>query len=683
MSKFPIVNNLDKSVVDAIANTDKVKFSGTKVFAALQCFLGFNNVGGIIGNTAYNAFNIADEVNNSKRRIPPIITGIDVKTAGSLGAIKKAEVTVRFSDIRDVMANSGFLKIGKTQLLVWGWSKGRDGNAISLEMGVGTAKTAINAKDHYNFVVGKDFDIHAGILTNFSIKANSDLSIDVMLELSQPSDIPAFLALENKQHSSRVEKTEDETSKGTALAAQAAKLDPEKDDASTYQNLLQFTINVQDEVFDWTYGNTDTPYIQLGYIVKTICNKGSDSTMGDMPVDIRIDEAIASGRQQMISCSENIIIPCADLPETNTDGESQIEGKKVKVLKFTGNSIPFGPMKLSYDMKFPESNAKTFHGATLDAYKWGYVKNLFISAEFVKECAKGSESNKDFLVKILNEINIAGAGLWDLALRDIEDEATGHMVYTIVDYNLSHDIVPPPFVPLFSPHSTITNIDLQADLPKELAGQAMLGGDNQGGDTNPAKAIWVSQEVDPVLGAVQKAAANYGEHGATSGDANSGTTREVEDNRGWVKTGLDALGNALTGTVNAVADAAGAAAAAVKEFFMKMFNAPGEFRVKLNPKDYYSGSEESYFVVVKDAGLVKNLYFGPQAEKTKNALLPVKLTFTTLGVGGFVVGRALNVPYIPWLEGMGYWQITDITQKISDTKWEIDVEVRFRVKLGG
>ena len=117
-------------------------------------------------------------------------------------------------------------------------------------MGIGTAKTAINARDHYKFVVGKDFEIHAGILTNFSIKANNDLTIDVMLELSQPSDIPAFLALENKQHGSRVEKTEEETSKGTALAAQAAKLDPDKDDASTYQNLLQFCINVQDEVFD-------------------------------------------------------------------------------------------------------------------------------------------------------------------------------------------------------------------------------------------------------------------------------------------------------------------------------------------------------------------------------------------------------------------------------------------------
>jgi hypothetical protein len=682
MSQFPIVNNLDKSVIDAIVNTDKIKFSGTKVFAALQCFQGSNNVGGIIGNTSYNSFNIADEVNNSKRRIPPIITGIDVKTAGSLGAIKKAEVTVRFSDIRDVMANQGFLRIGKTQLLVWGWSKSRTGNAISVEMGIGTAKTAINARDHYKFVVGKDFDIHAGILTNFSIKANNDLTIDVMLELSQPSDIPAFLALENKQHGSRVEKTEDETSKGIAIAAQAAKLDPDNDDASTYENLLQFCINIQDELFDDTFGNTDTPYIQLGYIVKTICNKGKDTKMGDMPVDIRIDEAVATGRQRMISCSENVIIPCPDLPETDTNSESEIDGKKVKVLKLTSKSIAFGPMKLKYDMKFPESDSKTMYGKTIDGYKWGYVKNLFISADFVKECAKGSETNKDFLVKILNELNIAGAGLWDLALRDIEDEATGHMSYSIVDYNLSHDVEPPPYIPLFSPHSTITNIDLQADLPKEIAGQAMLGGDKQGGDTDPGGTIFGSGGgEDPVLGAVKQDAANYGEHGGGGGDNNSGATRVVKDDRNILQKGLDAAGDWIEGKAKAAADTAGAAIAEVKEFFMRLLNAPGEFRVKLNAKDYYSGSEKSYFVVVKDAGVVKNLYFGEGNEKAKNALLPVKLTFTTLGVGGFVVGRALNIPYIPWLDGKGYWQITDITQKIDDTKWEIDVEVRFRVKF--
>lgn len=677
MSQFPIVNSLDKSVVTAIENTNKVKFSGTKVFAALQCFVGASNVNRLIGNETYRKFNISEEINNFQKRIPPMITGIDVKTAGAMGAIKKAEVTVRFSDMQDVIDNAGFLQIGKTQLLVWGWAKGRNGKAISVALGIDTAKTAINAKDHYKYVVGKDFDIHAGILTNFTIKVNDDLTVDVMLELSQPSDIPAFLALENKASRTRVEKTEDETSKGTAIAAQAAKLDPEDTESAAYKNLLQYSINIQDEVFDMTFGNTDTPYIQLGYIVKTICNHGESKSMGSVPVDVRINDAVATGRQRMISCSENIIIPCPDLPETNTDGESDINGKKVKVLKLTDKNIPFGPMKLAYDMKFPESTAKTIHGRTLEAYKWGYIRNLFISADFIKECVKGSDNNRDFLVKIINEINIAGAGLWDLALRDIEDEKTGHMIYTIVDYNISHDLEEPPSLDLFSPHSTITNVDLQADLPKEMAGQAMMGGENQGGDIAPGAIIFGSSknEADPVMGALKKEAADYSEHGG-GGDENSGAKREIKDDRKLSKV-LDQAGKDL----KKLGAKIGALLGALKDSIMKALNAPGEFRVKLNSKTYYSGTESSYFVVVKDAGIVKNLYFGEGKEKAKNALLPVKITFTTLGVGGFVVGRALNIPYVPWLDGKGYWQITDITQKISDNKWEIEVELRFRIKL--
>lgn len=676
MSQFPIVNSLDKSILNAIQNTSKTKFSGTKVFSALQCFVGDSNVGRIIGNQTYREFNIVDEINNFNRRIPPMIIGIDVKTAGSLGAIKKAEVTVKFSNMQDVIDNSGFLQIGKTQLLVWGWAKGRNGNRVSVPLGIPTAKKAINAKDHYKEVLAKDYDIHAGILTNFSIKVNDDLSVDVMLEISQPSDIPAFLALENKASTARIEKTEDETSKGTAIAAQAAKLDPTDRESAAYKNLLQYTINIPDKTFDLTFGNTDTPYIQLGYIVKTICNHGESKTMGDVPIDVQIDGAIVSGRQRMISCSENVIIPCPDLPETNSDGEADIEGKKVKALKLTDKNIPFGPIKLAYDIKFPESEPKSIHGKTIEAYKWGYIKNLFISADFIKECVKGSDNNRDFLVKILNEINIAGAGLWDLVLRDTEDENTGNMIYTIVDYNISHEIEEPPSLDLFSPNSTITNVDLQADLPKEMAGQAMLGGENQGGDITPGSIIFGknANEVDPVMGALKKEAANYTNNSGGGANNSGAAVREVKD------TGIT-VGQAIDNTVNTVAGWGAAAYDSIKESVMKALNAPGEFRVKLTPKPYYSGNESSYFVVVKDAGLVKNLYFGEDKEKANNALLPVNITFTTLGIGGFVIGRALNIPYVPWLDGKGYWQITDITQKISDSKWEIDVEVRFRIRL--
>jgi hypothetical protein len=680
MSHFPIVNSVDQSIVNAIEKVDKVKFSGTKVFAALRCFIGDTNVkDGIIGNSSYTQFNYLESVNKGIKKIPPMLMSIDVKTAGSMGAIKKAEAVIKFANMADAIANNGFMQIGKTQCLVWGWAKDRNGEQLSVGIDINTAKTALNAAKHYEAVVGKDFDIHAGILTNFSLKVNEDMTVDVTIELSQPSDIPAFLALNNKLSGKRFEKTEDETSKGTALAAQAAKLDPDSEGAE-YTKLLQYTINIQNEVFDGTFGNTETPYIQLGYIVKTICNKGKDKKMGTTPVDIQINESIATGRPRMISCSENVIIPCPKLPETNTDEEKEIDGKKVKVLALTANNIAFGPVKLAYDMQFPEPSEKSYHGVTFAAEQWGYIKNIFISSDFVKEAAKGAESNKDFLEKIIDELNIAGAGLWNLALRDIESEKGGHMVYTIVDYNISHDVVPPPSLDLFSPNSTITNVDLQADLPKELAAQAMMGGKGQGGDVTPGSDIFskTAGETDPVMGSFSDSATNY-EENASGGGENDGKEEVPDDNKkSQTKKDVENVSKAVKYVMAKVSAAIGA----LKDSIMRMLNAPGEFRVKLNGKKYYaSGEEISYFVVVKDAGIVKNLYFGEGAEKVKNALLPVKLTFTTLGVGGFVIGRALTIPYIPWFAGRGYWQITDVQQKIDDTKWEIDVEVRFRINF--
>ena len=160
MSRFPIVNNLEGEIISAITKGNKEKFSGTKSFAALQCFVGLNNVpNGIIGNDSYYAFNYMDEVNNHKRRIPPILKSIEVKTAGTLGAIKKAEATIQFSSMEELKNNRGFLQIGKTQLLVWGWSKDRNGNPQVITPSTRLALQAINAQKHLKAVLGKDWEI--------------------------------------------------------------------------------------------------------------------------------------------------------------------------------------------------------------------------------------------------------------------------------------------------------------------------------------------------------------------------------------------------------------------------------------------------------------------------------------------------------------------------------------------
>jgi len=693
MSRFPFVTGLDDSIVKSITNTDKILFSGTKSFAFLECFMGENNVGGIIGNESYTKFNISKNVNSLTKKIPPILKSIEVKTTGNMGAIKKATATLQFSDMDEVKANRGFMFIGKTQLLVWGWAKGRDGKQVNVASGIKTALNAINITQHNEIVTGQDYDIFAGILTNFDIKINENLTVDVQIELSSPSDIPAFLAL-SKKNESVADSSDDKKAKATIMATQAAKIDPDTADTEIFQALKGYSINIETEIFDWTYGNTDSAYMQLGFVIKTVCNKGKDSTMGGgMPIDVQIDDAVACARPIMISCSENVIIPSAQIPKTDdtktiTFGESTIKTVRLD----SENPITFGPFNLAEPFQFPTPTDTTLYdGVTLKGNEHGHIRNLFLSADFLKEAARGVDNNKEFLEKIIAELNVAGAGLWNLGLRDIESKK-GWMVYTIVDYNLSNENNKIPTLNLFSKSSTITNIDLNADMPKEVAGQAMMGkkgteGKVQSSPHPVGDFLFKTEADDVVVGAFIAEKANYkSAEGATT--ENSGTPAPAAEASLGVGDYLSIAWNGAVDGVKAVAGAVADGASYVAEQAMAlingMLNAPGELRVKLNSAPYYSGNESSYFVVVKDAGIVKNLYFPKEGGKASDVLLPTKLTFTTLGIGGFTIGKSVKINEIPWLTpDKGYWQITDITQKIDDSKWEIDVELRFRVKRGG
>jgi hypothetical protein len=218
-------------------------------------------------------------------------------------------------------------------------------------------------------------------------------------------------------------------------------------------------------------------------------------------------------------------------------------------------------------------------------------------------------------------------------------------------------------------------------MPKEIAGQAMLGGDVQGSDNPVGQIIFRSSAKDPVLGAVARENAKYVSADNSGGTTNSGEKAPVKDERGRTKKILDGFGDGIKVAAGAIADAAGYVKDSVVAGWHGLTNSPGDLRVKLNKKPYYSGSDASYFVVLKDQGIIKNMYFGAGGRKEKSALLPTKISFTTLGVGGFTIGRALRLPNIPWIDdSKGYWQVTDVAQKIDSSKWEVTVELRFRVK---
>lgn len=713
MSRFPLISKLDSSIVNAITNTNKVSFSGAKVFSYLSWFLGDGNYGsgngGYIGNDTYYSFDIVSNFNNKKNRIPAIIKSIDVKTTGSMGAVKKAEAVVQFSSMQDLLENKGILIIGKSQLLVWGWTKTRNGNAQNISIGsradaIALGIEAFNAKKHKAKVLGKDFDIHCGILSNFNIKVNTDLTVDVTLELTMPSDIPAFLNVEDKYKSSGLEGEKD--GNDTALAALAARIDPAKQGVAEIDNLRAHCINLDVSFLDNFIGQkvSEEPYINFGYVVDQICNKGKDLKAGsNYKIKVDLSKAVASGRSVMISASENIIIPSKNLANI-TIGLSSTDNTTLFGLD---NLAPesFGPITLSSGTyEFPESVGGKLYSddpkSSYNAYEVGYLKNLFIKVNFVIECLNGTSSIKDFLNKILAECNIASVGLWDLALRDLEDD-NGFEVYSIVDYNYNQDLnnFSIDDLNIVSPNSTITNIDLQSDLPKELAAQAMLGTSNnedrQYGNNNEAKGLFgnaIINLVDPVLGAISDNKKNAGANtsvaiplalpkidplkfNAPLSPVN-GVQPTLNENVNQIERNPQLTNSAfIPGTFG------GMTADEFSLARLAFFGVKTDLVVFLKNQGQFNTANDVLKVVLKDPGQIRNLYFNKDKIKQNNSLLPMNITITTLGVGGVSIGEAVKIPYLPWLNDAGYWQVTDVSHKINNNTWELDIQFRFRVSL--
>ena len=71
---------------------------------------------------------------------------------------------------------------------------------------------------------------------------------------------------------------------------------------------------------------------------------------------------------------------------------------------FIDENEKFAPITLGPNtFEFPSPVSIKKWGVTLNAYEWGYLSNVFISADFIKEAAKGADNNREFLEKIIND----------------------------------------------------------------------------------------------------------------------------------------------------------------------------------------------------------------------------------------------------------------------------------------
>jgi len=709
MSRFPYITGIKQSIVNQIQNTSKIEAAGEKPFIQFTNFIDGNNQ---ISYNSYLTYKLDEAVygaNKTVKRFPPVITGLSVTAAGSLGSLRKAKVIVKFASTQDLLEHKNHFRVGNTQLVTWGWlnknqnfsGDGPQSRAIAEKI-----VNNINGYIEYTNEFKNNVDFLAGILTNFNMVINSDASVNVEFEISSPSELVAYLEIHKQGKTSSVEaKTEE---KGMVEVLQALDIEGRLIESKD-KEIRNYVINLKEDRESnlTTFGQTDDSYIQMGYAINSIVNKFRQTT-GDaygVLVNVDIEESIANCHPNMISVTDNVIFP----NKTTMGFKDSVDYEGARVIEWDlKNTQPLGPFNFQRDNVgdiFPSDQSITISNNFFQPFKAGYIKNIYLKTQFLKEIAKGSNTVHEYLEKIVSELNIAGAGIYELVVRESFKEKTGQHIYSIVDLTLERDTnndkVSIPSLELFRDTSRLIEFRANADLPKELATIMMMGGVNANTTTTSrnremAKYMFETKSPDPILNSVRinnntvqatltDSSADRQQTSVTTATEAGGTTqpttttdpkssnpnfKEIWEGFKRANPNLRPITSPIESTRKLVTEAA---------IYLKL---PGANRVKLCASKKYGKAGQPYFAVFTDVSCVKTVYFG-ENYKRKDALVPISVTMTILGLSGITIGQALelNPTPVPWLDSdMGYWQVTNVEHEVDDTRWTTDVELKFRVR---
>ena len=694
MSRFPYITGIKQSIVDQIKDTSKIEAAGEKPFIQLTNFIGGTNTISYNSYLTYDLKNAVYGSNKTNQRFPPIITGCSVTAAGSLGSLRKAKVMVKFASSADLTLHAKHFHVGNTQLVSWGWIN------KDQKFGGNTDKIAIDIVNNidgyikYTNQFDNTVDFLAGILTNFNMQVNSDASVNVEFEISSPSELVAYLEINKQGKTTSIEgKTEE---KGMVQVFQALDLEGRLV-ASKDKEIRNYVINLKEDRLSTltTFGETDDSYIQLGYALNQILNKARTTSKNAL-VNLDIEDSIANCHPNMISVTDNVIFP--NKTTMNFKDSVEVEGGRVIEVDLS-NTQPLGPFNFQRDNVgdvFPHDQSINIAGNYFQPFKAGYIKNIYLKTQFLIDIAKGVDTVHEYLEKVVSELNIAGAGLYELVIRESFKDKSGERIYSIVDLTLEASSIPAiPSLELFTNTSRLIEFRANADLPKQLATIMMMGGINADTGTtsrnrNMAKDMFNTVMPDPILGRVNvinntaqatltnssnTTSITTGTAAGTSQNTTNPKTTNPNFSPTWqaIKTVVGATATVL-GPVQSTARLLTAA-----QIYLKL---PGANRVKLCASKKYGKQDQSFFAVFTDVSCIKTVYFGPNY-KRKDALVPISINLTILGLSGITIGQALelNPTPVPWLDSnRGYWQVTNVEHEVDDSRWTTDVELKFRVK---
>jgi hypothetical protein len=687
MNHFPFFSALDGGIITAIRDLDKTKFSGAMPYVYFSHYLGDE----IIGQT------INWDYKSGGERFPPIITNLEVKPNGSMGVVRHGVVTVKFASMNQLKQYQNFFRIGNAKSIVWGWNKNRMTGANQQPASARASKDiAGNIKAWLDFCTKTSHtsDVMVGPLIDFSFTLNPDASVDATFTVGTKTEIPAYLGMNNqgiKQTPASSQNNKIDTKIARLLEPDNTKFQAALNDIKTHLLNYEFVKSKQGkgaiaaaaqtawkDIATTDYVPTEKVYVDMATIIKYTVNK--QKTSGAI---VDISQSIAKAHPNMISTSENIIFPNSRMANPSRTGGNDAASLEIKgTQKFLVHGREF--------VNHSKPATITFNGYTNEfpVGTYGNVGEIYVDVDFALDSwyNTGDGSVKDFIDKLCTEINIASAGLMELALDESADSKTNNSVLTIVDYNLVPKKEPSvEVIDLFGNDTTIVNMSFNSDLPKEIISMAMLG--NRKG-IELGKNLFFEYIPDFLSDALSTSApapyllakpANTLDINANYGVNNLIKKSTAELNKKGIKaaeppapstvslTGAQVTGN-FANDLAKQASTNNATEGLIDENCIVIAN---------GFTDEHTDNPQGTKVVLKDVALVKNLYFGASGVNKNNPLLPAELELTVLGISGITVGRVVKIKDLPF-QDTGLMQVIEVNHRVADSMWETIIKLKYR-----
>lgn len=398
-----------------------------------------------------------------------------------------------------------------------------------------------------------------------------------------------------------------------------------------------------------------------------------------------ISETILCGHPFLKSSTRNILIPNQFAPrlvyenaatETKTGGAPTIDSNTYQSLFSSGIrdiNQEYGTMRPFFDNlkeainpygnSFPMyeiGESKDARGNTVQSYKtgyWGYLTDIFISAEFLKDIVNRNDSMQKVIEQLLQGINDAFCQICQLKLISAE---YGNSKYSVYDENLpgvssGADASKLPKITLGSIDSAfIKSVSFDVKISAEMMNQLVFQSANPDNDADGSLRV-KNTKATPI----------------SSRYADGDRLYEL----GIIETTLESTeGPGVTEDREAIEAQQKAAAEELNK--RKKSREESQFEIF-----YKNGKKYFYYEPTKDFLNYVLAKKDKSAPYQNNAIMPgTTLTMELLGISGIDYLSQFVIDHAP--EAYNYnnavWQVSDIKQSVDDKNWTTTIVAQVR-----